>query len=867
MSAVSYLWGLVITCSLLLTQYNGVWSMNFTEKRLYRDKVVEMFFHAYDSYMDHAYPADELMPLTCKGRVRGEEKGRGDIDYTLGRFSLTLIDTLDTLAVLGAIDEFESAVRQVIRDITFDSDLVVSVFETNIRVVGGLLGGHFAAMALKEQGYEQLSWYDGELLRMAEEVGTRLLPAFNTTTGLPYPKINLRRGMSYPNSERTTCTACAGTMILEFAALSRLTGDPQFEVKAHQAMEAIWQNRHHSHNLVGTVINVHNAQWLRVESGVGAGIDSYYEYCLKSYILFGDSEYLRRFGLHYDAIKRYITNGPILVDVSMNAPHKMTKSFMDSLLAFWPGLQVLYGDIDTAIHIHDMLYHVMERHNFLPEAFTHDFRVHWGNHPLRPEFIESTYYLYKATGDPYYLDVGRTVVNNLNKYARVPCGFAAIQDLKSNTQEDRMDSYVLAETFKYLYLLFAEEEDSPLDMDDFVFTTEAHLLPLSLANCNATLNKVVQDTMKLLINSTSVRSSDSEAKVVTPQTKKAISDLPTTVAEDRKQSAQSEEAVVISFHLTCPNDLRPFVLWDQFEKLVYKQCTSSRFNKRPSRTKRKRLAPPRLSINSLDFNSPEHLKTLSELGIVVQSMEGGRVQVSHVMQRAKSPEDAEEGWYLMQDIMKLTQQQQTRDGIAAREMKLVRIVSPSNLEERGMKYKFEVGPAMFGPNLGTSQFQVADKLVQMEPNSPDSEFDNGCSEYTAEQAELIKGRILLVNRGGCIFVTKVKNAQKAAAGGVIVSDNTVYDESSPNPPPFSMSGDAPDISIPAVFMKKVDAIYLRELLKGEEDLYVLLTWMQPIGTDSPDPEQAKQVSSPVDSDSDIRTDSDSQLFDSGQDAT
>lgn len=62
-------------------------------------------------------------------------------------------------------------------------------------------------------------------------------------------------------------------------------------------MEAIWQNRHHTHNLVGSVINVHNAQWLRVESGVGAGIDSYYEYCLKSYILFGDKEYLRRFRL------------------------------------------------------------------------------------------------------------------------------------------------------------------------------------------------------------------------------------------------------------------------------------------------------------------------------------------------------------------------------------------------------------------------------------------------------------------------------------------------------------------------------------------------------------------------------------------
>ena len=99
---------------------------------------------------------------------------------------------------------------------------------------------------------------------------------------------------------------------------------------------------------------------------------------------------------HYNAIKRYISNGPLLVDVSMKSPTRMTRTFMDSLLAFWPGLQVLWGDVDAAIHTHDMLYHVTERHNFLPEAFTLDFRVHWGNHPLRPEFIESTYYLYKV---------------------------------------------------------------------------------------------------------------------------------------------------------------------------------------------------------------------------------------------------------------------------------------------------------------------------------------------------------------------------------------------------------------------------------------------------------------------------------------
>ncbi|KAK2084632.1 ER degradation-enhancing alpha-mannosidase-like protein 3, partial [Saguinus oedipus] len=69
-------------------------------------------------------------------------------------------------------------------------------------------------------------------------------------------------------------------------------------------------------------------------------------------------------------------------------------------------------------------------------AFTTDFRVHWAQHPLRPEFAESTYFLYKATGDPYYLEVGKTLIENLNKYARVPCGFAAMKDVRTGSHED-----------------------------------------------------------------------------------------------------------------------------------------------------------------------------------------------------------------------------------------------------------------------------------------------------------------------------------------------------------------------------------------------------------------------------------------------
>ncbi|KAK9500973.1 hypothetical protein O3M35_002118 [Rhynocoris fuscipes] len=455
--------------------------MTREERENLREEARDMFYHAYWAYMDNAYPADELMPLSCQGRYRGSHPSRGDIDDSLGNFSLTLIDTLDTLVILGDLAEFEHAVKLVSRDVTFDNDINVSVFETNIRVLGGLLSAHILAEYV-QQTAGVMKWYSGELLLMAKDLGYRLLPAFNTTTGIPHARVNLRNGMKSPALwSRETCTACAGTMILEMAALSRLTGDPIFEEKAHNAMSSLWKMRHRSTDLMGTVLNVHSGDWVRRDSGVGAGIDSYYEYCLKAYVLLGDHRYLSRFNKHYSAVMKYVSQGPMLLDVHMHRPNTNSRNFMDALLAFWPGLQVLNGDLKPAVETHEMLYQVMQRHTFIPEAFTTDFQVHWGQYPLRPEFLESTYFLYKATGDHHYLQVGKKILKGLQKHARVPCGYAAVGDVRTRQHDDRMDSFVLAETFKYLYLLFTDPSDLIIDLDRFIFSTEAHLLPLTLA--------------------------------------------------------------------------------------------------------------------------------------------------------------------------------------------------------------------------------------------------------------------------------------------------------------------------------------------------------------------------------------------------
>ncbi|XP_016080136.1 PREDICTED: ER degradation-enhancing alpha-mannosidase-like protein 3 isoform X3 [Miniopterus natalensis] len=638
-------WSLVATtAALCLVTATSVWTagaapMSREERQKLGNQVLEMFDHAYGNYMEHAYPADELMPLTCRGRVRGQEPSRGDVDDALGKFSLTLIDSLDTLVVLNKTKEFEDAVRKVLTDVNLDNDVVVSVFETNIRVLGGLLGGHSLAIMLKEKG-EYMQWYNDELLQMAKQLGYKLLPAFNTTSGLPYPRINLKFGIRKPEArtgtETDTCTACAGTLILEFAALSRFTGATIFEEYARKALDFLWEKRQRSSNLVGVTINIHTGDWVRKDSGVGAGIDSYYEYLLKAYVLLGDDSFLERFNTHYDAIMRYISQPPLLLDVHIHKPMLNARTWMDALLAFFPGLQVLKGDIRPAIETHEMLYQVIKKHNFLPEAFTTDFRVHWAQHPLRPEFAESTYFLYKATGDPYYLEVGKTLIENLNKYARVPCGFAAMKDVRTGSHEDRMDSFFLAEMFKYLYLLFADKEDIIFDIEDYIFTTEAHLLPLWLSTTNQSISKK---------NTTSeyVELDDSNFDWTCPNTQ-----------------------------ILFPNDpLYAQSIREPLKNVVDKSCPRGIIRVREE-SFRSGAKPP---LRARDFmaTNPEHLEILKKMG-------------------AASSVDAEDGLRFMQEMIELSSQQQKEQQLPPR---AVQIVSHPFFG----RVVLTAGPAQFGLDL------------------------------------------------------------------------------------------------------------------------------------------------------------------------
>ncbi|KAF8639955.1 hypothetical protein AX17_001205 [Amanita inopinata Kibby_2008] len=441
-----------------------------------REKTRELWYHGYDNYMTFAFPLDELTPLSCSGR--GPDWGNPQNIATndvAGNFSLTLIDVLDTFVILDDREGFEKAVRNVIDWVSFDVNTKPQVFETTIRVLGGLLSGHMFA---SRTGHRfNLPWYRGELLDMAYDLGKRLLPAFSTPTGLPYARINLRHGL-VKGETRETCTAGAGSLMLEFATLSRLTGDDRFEKAAYKAFFGLW-NRKSNIGLVGNTINTWTGSWTAPEvTGIGAGIDSFYEYALKWYILSGEIEFLDVWDDAYSAVMRYSRTIDGFSYRTINMYNgDVAYNTIDSLSAFWPGVQVLAGDIQSAIKLHMMYYNIWRGHSGLPEVYDTYFRQATSHqYPLRPEFIESTWYLYRATRDPFYLDVGQRVLDDLIKRARVECGLTGIADLRTNQRDDRMESFTLSETLKYLYLLF--DEENPLHRDDsnYVFTTEGHLL-------------------------------------------------------------------------------------------------------------------------------------------------------------------------------------------------------------------------------------------------------------------------------------------------------------------------------------------------------------------------------------------------------
>uniref|UniRef100_A0AC35TYK7 Alpha-1,2-Mannosidase n=1 Tax=Rhabditophanes sp. KR3021 TaxID=114890 RepID=A0AC35TYK7_9BILA len=476
---------IIFIVSLLITTANA---FSQTQKDEYRTKVKDMFSHAYNAYLDHAYPYDELKPLTCKGQD------------TWGKFKLTLIDSLSTNMILGNYTEFHRVVNLILESVTTDIDVNVSIFETNIRVIGGLLSAHILQIRDPYANLTDNYPCAGPLLDLAREFANKLLPAFRTTTGMPYGTVNLKYGVN-KNETPITCTACIGTLIVEFGTLTRLTGDPIYESTAMKALNALWKTRSEI-GLVGNHIDVMTGKWTATDATIGAAVDSYYEYLAKGAILFQKPELMVQFKETVKVVNKHLRKDDwfTLSFMETGGKHKL---YFQSLEAFWPGVLALTGSIDEAQRILLNYAQIIRHIGVMPEIYDYPNKKPLPGRegfPLRPEFVESLMYVYKATKDDTYLQIAAGIVDTINLMSKVPCGYSTVKNVITGQLDDRMESFFLAETVKYLYLIFDENnfihndgsEARIIDTDNgkcvveaggYIFNTEAHPIDPSMLYC------------------------------------------------------------------------------------------------------------------------------------------------------------------------------------------------------------------------------------------------------------------------------------------------------------------------------------------------------------------------------------------------
>jgi len=423
------------------------------------------FVHAWNGYKKYAWGHDDLKPLSKTYH-----------DWYAEPLLMTPVDALDTMILMGLKDEANKTRENIARNLTFDKDIEVQNFEITIRLLGGLLSSY------------QMTG-DKRLLNLAEDLGNRLLPVFESPTGLPYRYVNLKTGKVRGN---VTNPAEAGTLLIEFGTLSKLTNRSVFYDKAKRALVEIYKRRSPI-GLVGTWINVETGQWTNTDSHISGAIDSYYEYLLKCAILFNDQDCRRMWDDSIAAINQYLrdeSRGRMKPELwyghaDMNSGQRKDTTY-GALDAFFPAVLALSGDLKRARLLQESSYKMWMKHGIEPEELDYQtMEVKSAGYPLRPEIVESTYYLYHYAGTRpsrapslvkldarHYQQMAEMMWNDFVKYCRTHEGYAALKSVVTKEKSDSMQSFLFAETFKYFYLLFAPPRT--LDFDKVIFNTEAH---------------------------------------------------------------------------------------------------------------------------------------------------------------------------------------------------------------------------------------------------------------------------------------------------------------------------------------------------------------------------------------------------------
>ncbi|RKP24866.1 glycoside hydrolase [Syncephalis pseudoplumigaleata] len=468
-----------------------------------RQEVVAMLGKCWAAYRRDAFGADVYRPLSHSGQWFGPDR-RG--------IGFTIADSLDTLLLAGLRTEYEQGRDWIARSLSFDVDANVSVFETTIRVLGGLLGGYTLTR-------------DAILLDRARELGDRLLAAYATPSGVPYPMVNLATGKgSYYNGRAEVSLAEVGTLQLEMRELSRLTNEPKYWQAAKRADDVVARMRTLD-GLLPAVFPSPSAGASSLGYTMGAMADSYYEYLLKRWLQTGRAESslrqrydhavlgMRKHLVKTSAHSHYVFSGDLEDDGAFTPRMQHLTCFIGATLALGAlndagnparasdDMRLAADITDTCVDMYaNMPTGLSPELVYMQESSARQVRASNATttttaapnsdmstvdgatyNILRPETLESLFLMWRATGDAKYRERAWRIFEAFKKHALTPDGscFTSIADVTKVpvAQMDLMESFLIAETFKYFILIF-DDNPSTLPLDRYVLNTEAHPLPI-----------------------------------------------------------------------------------------------------------------------------------------------------------------------------------------------------------------------------------------------------------------------------------------------------------------------------------------------------------------------------------------------------
>ncbi|CZR61016.1 related to class I alpha-mannosidase 1B [Phialocephala subalpina] len=481
---------------------------NHTLNRERADAVKAAFTYAWDGYYKYAFPNDELHPIT------------NSFSNSRNGWGASAVDAFSTALVMQ-IQPIVTEILNYIPTIDFDhTSSQVSLFETTIRYLGGMLSGYdFLTGPLANLASNATAV--PLILKQAQRLADNLAYAFDTPTGIPSNNLNFPNGT---DGSTTNGIATIGTLVLEWTHLSDLTGNQKYAELSQKGESYLLSPKPASSEpwpgLIGTNVDINTGLFQDAEGGWVGGDDSFYEYLIKMYVYDSTkyASYRDRWILAADSSIAHLASHPSTrPDLTFLAMFNgQERLFVSEHLACFDGGSFLLGGlvlkeqkyIDFGLALvngcHDT--YVSTLTGIGPEVFrwvengtsptdadnpppsadqaafykTAGFYITNGNYILRPEVIESFYYAFRATGDQIYRDWAWNAFVAINSTCAVGSGFAELQNVNAPNgggYNDFQDSFLFAEVLKYSYLIHAPDNVWQVEhsgVNEWVFNTEAH---------------------------------------------------------------------------------------------------------------------------------------------------------------------------------------------------------------------------------------------------------------------------------------------------------------------------------------------------------------------------------------------------------